>query len=395
MPGNHVMSDSGKQEFRAQAMRDTPDYGVAYRILKSQVSQYPENAELRYFLGYTIDRLNSSDGSGMHNLNREMTIRASEQLEMVNKLEPKYLGEQILLDPYCKIASIWGSLAEAYLNRGAVDSARWAFAEGKKRGGFIEPVLDYNRQLLNSCDSNAILVTIGDNITIPIWYLQMIENFRTDVTIVDASLINASWYTKYLKARQRINIELSDEQIDTISYLKWTPQTIKIISPLDTMEELSWELRPTYLDRYILKGDRILLHILNKNLFHRPIYFVSNSDSSYNLFLDSYLQKEGVVSRLVANPGKVAFISQNYSRYNIDKLKAEDIQKSKDAVTVLNGFRLAYALLAVDLLNDDEEEKAKEILFQLKHKFGKAKLPVVPEGFEKYLTDLFLQYQVK
>jgi hypothetical protein len=234
----------------------------------------------------------------MFQLKKEMTIKASEQFEEVNRLEPVYKGELFILDPYAKLTSIWGSLAEAYLNRKLIDSAKWSFSEGKKRGGFIEPILEFNRQLLNSCDSNAILVTYGDNITIPIWYLQTIENYRTDITVIDANLVNTIWYPKYLKAERNLKISFSDAVIDTIEYKQWQSQQVTVVNPIDTTQGFSWELRPTYMDNYILKGDRILFDIFQQNFFTRPIYFNNNSDSSYNLFLSPYLVDEGLVNRV-------------------------------------------------------------------------------------------------
>jgi hypothetical protein len=241
-----VAADSGKYEFIRQSKLDSPDYFIPLRILANQVKQNPKNAELRYFLGYTLDRLHAYDGRDMYQLNKEMTIATSEQFEEVNRLEPVYKGELIVLDPYSKLSSIWGSLAQAYLNRGLTDSAKWAFSEGKRRGGFIEPILAFGRQLLNSCSKNAILVTSGDNITIPAWYLQTMENCRTDITVVDASLINTGWYPQYLKDRRNLKMSLSDAEIDTIEYMQWKPQIESVINPKDATQKFSWELRPTY-----------------------------------------------------------------------------------------------------------------------------------------------------
>ena len=390
-----VIVDSGKYEFKLQAKKDTADYSKAFRILSNQVKLNPKNAEYRYFLGYAIDRLNADDGKGMFQLKKEMTIKASEQFEEVNRLEPVYKGELFILDPYAKLTSIWGSLAEAYLNRKLADSAKWAFTEGKKRGGFIEPILEFNRQLLNSCDKNAILVTYGDNITIPIWYLQTIENYRTDITVVDANLINTIWYPKYLKAERNLKISFSDAVIDTIEYKQWQSQQVTVANPIDTTQKFSWELRPTYMDNYILKGDRILLNIFEQNFYSRPIYFNNNSDSSYNLFLSPFLVDEGLVNRVTPNifdyRTDIVKISKNLYTYNIDKVQKEDIAKSRDAAKVLNGFRWAYFNNVYHLVTQSNYDKAKELIKLMGDKFNTDKLPFTSVEVEKYFADFFQQ----
>ncbi len=392
-----VIVDSGKYEFKLQAKSDTPNYSKAYQILTNQVKINPKNAELRYFLGYTIDRLNVDDGRGMIQLKKEMTIRASEQFEEVNRLEPIYKGELFILDPYAKLSSIWGSLAAAYLSQKLIDSAKLAFSEGKKRGGFNEPILEFNRQLLNSCDKNAVLITYGDNTTFPVWYLQTVENYRSDITAVDANLINTVWYPKYLKAEKNLKLSFSDAVIDTIEYTQWKAQIVSAVNPGDTTQKFNWELRPTYLDEYILKGDRILLDIIQQNFYTRPVYFVSNSDSSYNLFLSSYLADEGLVNRLKDRAfnfsGDTVVVSRNLYNYSIAKIKSADIAKSRDAVIVLNNFRWAFLNNISNLANQANYAEARELIKHMTSKFPKEKLPFESEETEKYFKDFFQQVE--
>ena len=390
-----VIVDSGKYEFKLQAKKDTSDYSKAFRILTNQVKLNPKNAEFRYFLGYTIDRLNADDGKSMFHLKKDMSIKASEQFEEVNRLEPVYKGEIFILDPYAKLTSIWGSLAEAYINRKLIDSAKWAFKEGKKRGGFTEPFLEFNRQLLNSCDKNAILITYGDNITIPIWYLQTIENFRPDITVVDANLINAVWYSKYLKSDRNLKMSFSSAAIDTIGYMPWKPQYVSVVNPKDTTQKFSWELRPTYMGYYILKGDRILLDIIQQNFYNRPMYFSNNSDSSYNLFLSPYLIDEGLVERItnkIFNYEDDSFsVSKNIYNYNITNIKTEDILKSKDAINILNNFRMVFLNNVYHLVTQGNYDKAKELIKLMTDNFSKEKLPFTSEEAEKYFADYLKQ----
>lgn len=54
---------------------------------------------------------------------------------------------------------------------------------------------------LDSCqeDAGAMIFTIGDNDTFPLWYVQEIENYRTDIRVICTSLFATDWYVDQMK----------------------------------------------------------------------------------------------------------------------------------------------------------------------------------------------------
>jgi hypothetical protein len=207
---------------------------------------------------------------------------------------------------------------------------------------------------LNSCDKNAILFTIGDNDTFPLWYAQEIEGIRRDIKIVNTSLFMTDWYIDQMKMKtyesEGLPISFSHEQYvgDKLDYAVFRQRTdarlpitefIKFLklddarALVDMQNGQKYHSFPTnkiripvdkntviankvvaskyndsivpYIDldikgQAIYKNRIMMLDIIANNNWKRPIYFTGGSfgDDDY-LWMKDYLQLDGVVFKLV------------------------------------------------------------------------------------------------
>ncbi|WP_338841344.1 DUF2723 domain-containing protein [Flavobacterium ginsenosidimutans] len=205
---------------------------------------------------------------------------------------------------------------------------------------------------LSSCDKDAILFTIGDNDTFPLWYAQEIEHFRTDVKIVNTSLFMTDWYIDQMKAKSYesnplpisfVHSQYVGDNLDYTAYIqkidtRWNikdfidfiknpkstvglqnGQTIhfyptnKIRVNVDKNTIIQNKVvNPKYYDSIVpyldidIKGSALyknrlmMLDILANNNWKRPIYFSGGAfDDEDYLWLKDYLQLDGMVYKLV------------------------------------------------------------------------------------------------
>lgn len=63
-----------------------------------------------------------------------------------------------------------------------------------RKGAFPSPLLDYGYNILMSADPDAIVLTNGDNDSFPAWALQAQHGVRSDVRVIDLSMLSLSAY---------------------------------------------------------------------------------------------------------------------------------------------------------------------------------------------------------
>ena len=107
----------------------------------------------------------------------------------------------------------------------------WDDHDRSNRSTAVELASNY----LNSVGPNGYLITHGDNDTFPLWYAQEVEEIRTDVRILNTSLLGTDWYIDQMKyaVNESAPIPLSVPQSQ---YLYGTNEYVPIVESREGQE---------------------------------------------------------------------------------------------------------------------------------------------------------------
>ncbi|MGD8305624.1 MAG: DUF2723 domain-containing protein [Ignavibacteria bacterium] len=274
---------------------------------------------------------------------------------------------------------------------------------------------DYSYNILQSCAQNAILFTNGDNDTFPLWYLQDVEGVRRDIKIVNLSLLNTPWYIKQLKNSDpynvgRVNIRLSDTQIEKIRPIQWEPRDVSIPTPKpqgrtgydeiiktyninDTSTlssgKITWRMNNTLTYGNVTAvrvQDLMVKEIIEANSWQRPIYFAVTGPDDGRIGLDDYLKMEGMANRLVPEKriegreminGDVLRMQlledKGYSNdyqpgFKFRGLNNQEIFFDNNHRRMVQNYRNAFIRLTIHYLNRNENDMALVVLDKMNEK---------------------------
>ena len=366
------------------------NYSEAVEYLDKAAKQEPQNAEVQYYLGQAYRLMLFADGSRLNDLSLPYAIKSSEHFRKCIEISPKYNGKKFVVDPYSKIQSIWGSMAMTYLYRNQPDSAKWAFNRGQVEGGFYPAIMEYNRNIMASCEKNAILFTNGDNDTYPMWYLQFMEKYRTDITVVNVNLFNVSWYIKQLKngypfGENNLFMMLTDSDIDSLRSKRWEEKTVEIPvkhDPLNKKGKIEWTVKPTIEDKAVRVQDLLLIETIKSNDWNRPIYFSSTVYGGNKIGLDKYLSLEGLVYKLNSYEGKTStekFNTNLTEVYTYNGVNDENIANVEEIAHIYQNYRHAFITLASLYDEAGQKVKVKDVLDFMDEKLPEDQLPYSSE----------------
>ncbi len=197
-----------------------------------------------------------------------------------------------------------------------------------RSGRYIARDLAVN--MLNSCDKGGILFTVGDNDTFPLWYLQEIEEIRSDVQIVNLSLLGTESYGNSMKQ------QLMRQGSDLLPGEEW-----KRMGPYGRM-----------------------MLILKENGEERPVYFSHYACDEQRGHFGNRLKLNGMVYRLDSEAGDSVDWRNSYRLMTttIQWQPLEGVYIDDVSYSFLRQYWLDAILVAENLVANDETAKAEEVL---------------------------------
>lgn len=354
----------------------------AIDVLKEEIKQNPDHAEAYYWLGRYSHYI-VYDTRPFENKSDEWSKdEVLKNLQKAVDLKPDYGDAKYFL------AAEHGARALEALKQNNVKQYKKEFQDAFNAGGFPSHILEYCRNILKSCDENAILIVQGDMQFNTIQYLQNIEGFRKDVSLVVWALLERPYYIGLIRdgvdgVFKPVPITMTDNLIMEMHNYKWRTNNISIslsdevkskYQIADSIHEFVWTVEPDVGEKKLWVGTAIFINIMETNKFLRPVYFSFESIAE-DAGLSDFIQISGMISQII--PFKINeeyyFDIESFERLMLDSENfvnysnvREDIQPRVSPLACLypRNRLIEYAYYLED---QGQNEKAKVILdFMLK-----------------------------
>jgi len=271
-----------------------------------------------------------------------------------------------------------------------------------RTGDFVP--FDYAHNIMQTCEENAILFTNGDNDTYPLWFLQGVENVRSDIQIVNLSLIKTTWYVKQIQ-RLGVEVGLTHDQIDQLlTGIPWEADKGMDVADLkleaeDIPKADYFTGNGTQTVSVIEPHTWMIWRILQHNWDKRPIYFAVTVPTSNMAGLKPYLSMEGMAYKLVKSRALGQFDTETTKRnmlevYRYTGVADSTVHKDPVARRLLSNYLVLFDGLARAYVQMGKYKEAYDVLTQLEQRVPPHSLDI-PETWQlagRHYRDLAVEF---
>jgi len=275
---------------------------------------------------------------------------------------------------------------------------------------------DFGQNYLASCKPNAIIFTMGDNDTFPLWYNQSVEGVGKDIRVCNLSYLQTDWYIGQMQraayasqplpiswqpkdytgskndvvevdslipaldVRTAINFILSEDPQTKIKGTSYIP-TNHLFLPVDARQVIKSGAMPASrtadiipqikfdLKGRITKSDLMIIEMLKENNWKRPVYFAISIGGEY-LGLTDHFERTGMAYQIlpvgVKGAGPAVNTDEMYNnmmyKFKYGNINDPKVYLDETTLNACQTHRAMFVYLIGALIDKGEIARAKKAL---------------------------------
>jgi hypothetical protein len=232
----------------------------------------------------------------------------------------------------------------------------------------------YARDSLEPLPPGAILLTNGDNDSLPLWYMQRAEGVRRDVTVINLPLANTGACVGQLRREDPALAHLLDGvPLSSVLETKMVRDTLvtTVVEPRTALGLPAGAVAPeavTFSPPDTLYGeDQVVLDLLRLTRWRRPIYLAVTVTPDHVAWLWPYARLDGLAYRVIPSTDRAVWDldhlrTQLFERVSYADIADTTVTLGADMRPLFRNYLSALLQLAYNQLGTGRVREAQDTL---------------------------------